>query len=99
MPAADKPRKGYSKVDWDEVSDTPELTEADFAKARPAREVLPADFLETAAKRRSRGAQKAPTKELVSLRLDRDVLAKFRERGRGWQVLINQALRKAAGLK
>jgi uncharacterized protein (DUF4415 family) len=99
MPAADKPRKGYSKADWDEVSDTPELTQADFVNARPARDVLPADFVDAAAQRRSRGPQKAPTKELVSLRLDRDVLAKFRERGRGWQVLINQALRKAAGLK
>ena len=99
MLKANEPRKGYSKKDWDEVADNPELTEADFAKARPAREVLPANFLESAAKRRARGPQKAPTKELVSLRLDRDVLAKFRERGRGWQGLLNQALRKAAGLK
>jgi uncharacterized protein (DUF4415 family) len=99
MLKANEPQKGYSKKDWDEVSDSPELTEADFAKARPAREVLPADFLELAAKRRARGPQKAPTKELVSLRLDRDVLTKFREQGRGWQVRINAALRKAAGLR
>jgi uncharacterized protein (DUF4415 family) len=99
MPTANEPRKGYSKEDWDEVSDNPELTGADFAKARSTREVLPADFLKAAAKRRSRGPQKRPTKELVSLRLDRDVLTKFRERGRGWQVLINQALRRAAGLR
>jgi uncharacterized protein (DUF4415 family) len=99
MPTTSKAPKGYSRKDWDEVSDTPELSEADFAKARPAREVLPAAFLDAAAKRRSRGPQKAPTKELVSLRLDRDVLAKFRERGRGWQVLLNEVLRKAAGLK
>jgi len=99
MLKANEPQKGYSKKDWDEVSDSPELTEADFAKARPAREVLPADFLERAAKRRARGPQKAPTKELVSLRLDRDVLTKFREQGRGWQVRINAALRKAAGLR
>jgi uncharacterized protein (DUF4415 family) len=43
-----------------------------------------------------RGKQKAPTKELVSLRLDRDVLAAFRSTGPGWQARINAALRKAA---
>jgi uncharacterized protein (DUF4415 family) len=41
----------------------------------------------------------APTgKELVSLRLDRDVLAHFQDEGPGWQERINDALRKAAGL-
>lgn len=37
-------------------------------------------------------------KELVSLRLDRDVLAHFQDEGPGWQERINDALRKAAGL-
>ena len=36
-------------------------------------------------------------KEMVSLRLDRDVLDHFQEDGPGWQARINQALRKAAG--
>ena len=36
-------------------------------------------------------------KELVSLRLDRDVLDHFQEEGPGWQDRINAALRKAAG--
>jgi uncharacterized protein (DUF4415 family) len=44
---------------------------------------------------------KAPSlpnaKELVSLRIDRDVLDHFQEDGPGWQDRINQALRKAAG--
>jgi uncharacterized protein (DUF4415 family) len=35
--------------------------------------------------------------ELVSLRIDRDVLDHFQEDGPGWQARINQALRKAAG--
>ncbi len=35
--------------------------------------------------------------ELVSLRIDRDVLDHFQEDGPGWQDRINQALRKAAG--
>jgi uncharacterized protein (DUF4415 family) len=44
---------------------------------------------------------KAPSlpnaKELVSLRIDRDVLEHFQEGGAGWQERINAALRKAAG--
>jgi uncharacterized protein (DUF4415 family) len=45
-------------------------------------------------------APKSPSlpaaKELVSLRIDRDVLEHFREAGSGWQDRINEALRKAA---
>jgi uncharacterized protein (DUF4415 family) len=37
-------------------------------------------------------------KELVSLRIDRDVLDHFQEAGPGWQDRINAALRKAAGI-
>ena len=37
-------------------------------------------------------------KEMVSLRLDKDVLEKFQEHGPGWQDRINATLRKAAGL-
>jgi uncharacterized protein (DUF4415 family) len=36
-------------------------------------------------------------KELVSLRIDQDVLEYFQESGSGWQDRINEALRKAAG--
>ncbi len=36
-------------------------------------------------------------KELVSLRIDQDVLEHFQESGPGWQDRINEALRKAAG--
>jgi uncharacterized protein (DUF4415 family) len=47
-------------------------------------------------------AVKAPSvpnaKELVSLRMDRDVLEHFQEGGPGWQDRINAALRKSAGL-
>ena len=46
-------------------------------------------------------ATKAPSlpgaKEMVSLRLDRDVLDHFQEGGPGWQDRINDALRKVAG--
>ena len=36
-------------------------------------------------------------KELVSLRVDRDVLEHFQEGGPGWQDRMTAALRKAAG--
>jgi len=36
-------------------------------------------------------------KELVSLRIDRDVLDHFQETGPGWQDRINEALRKLIG--
>jgi uncharacterized protein (DUF4415 family) len=36
-------------------------------------------------------------KELVSLRIDQDVLGYFQDGGPGWQERINEALRKAAG--
>jgi uncharacterized protein (DUF4415 family) len=46
-------------------------------------------------------AAKAPSipgaKEMVSLRIDRDVLDFFQADGPGWQDRINAALRKAAG--
>jgi len=76
--------------------DNPPLTDEMWARMRPAVEVAPEIV---AAYRRRRGPQKAPTKQLVSLRLDRDVIAHFRKRGTGWQGRINEALRKAARLK
>lgn len=36
-------------------------------------------------------------KEIVSLRIDREVLDHFQEAGPGWQDRINEALRKAIG--
>lgn len=36
-------------------------------------------------------------KEMISLRIDKDVLEYFQEDGPGWQERINDALRKAAG--
>jgi uncharacterized protein (DUF4415 family) len=50
--------------------------------------------------RRGRGRQKTPTKVLTTIRLDADVVAFFRAQGPGYQVRINEALRrvKARGL-
>ena len=44
--------------------------------------------------KRVRGAQKAPTKAMVTIRLDRDVIEHFKAGGEGWQSRINEALRR-----
>ena len=88
-----QPNPDYTQEDWDEVSDNPELTDEELANLRPAREVLPPELYE-AFKRKARGPQVAPTKQLVSLRLDPDVIAHFKAQGAGWQTRINKALRK-----
>ena len=63
---------------------------------RPAREAAPRNPCRWC--RRFRGPQKRPTKRLISLRLDPDVIEHFRSRGPGWQARINATLRKAVGL-
>ena len=48
-----------------------------------------------------RGAGRPPSanpKQQVTLRLDPDVLEKFRAMGKGWQSRINAELRKALGI-
>ncbi|WP_441229919.1 BrnA antitoxin family protein [Tardiphaga sp. 215_C5_N2_1] len=89
-------KRGYGAKDMREVSDTPELTKDDFAKAKPFAEALP-DLAKSI--RKGRGPNKAPTKTLVSLRLSPDVLTHFKSKGPGWQSKIDEVLRKAAGVK
>jgi uncharacterized protein (DUF4415 family) len=76
----------------DQDPDNPEWTAEDFGRARPASELHPeivAGYL------RTRGKQKAPTKVLVSLRLEREVVERLRASGPGWQSRANDMLRKA----
>jgi uncharacterized protein (DUF4415 family) len=82
----------YTQSDIDEVSDSPEITAEEMARARPFSEVFP-ELAESA--KRVRGKQKAPTKQLVSLRLDREVIDAFKSKGAGWQSLINETLKNA----
>lgn len=88
--------RGYTKADWDEVSDNPELTEEDFKLARPFAEVFP-DFAASIARNRGRPVAENPKKQ-VTLRLDADLIARYKASGKGWQSRINEDLRKAAGL-
>jgi uncharacterized protein (DUF4415 family) len=95
MPNAKK-KAPYSKQDMRDVSDTPELTAADFAQARPFSDAFP-DL--AASIRKGRGPNKAPTKKLVSLRLSPDVIEHFKATGAGWQSRIDETLRKAVKRK
>jgi uncharacterized protein (DUF4415 family) len=77
--------------------DAPEATDEDLAQAKPFEAVFPA--LADAMRKNLGGRPKAENpKVAVSLRLDPDVIAKFKERGPGWQSEMNRALREAAGL-
>ncbi len=72
----------------------PEWTEGDFARARPAAEVLSPAVLAAFGKARGRPKLEA-AKVAVNLRLDPDVLEAFKAGGPGWQTRINTALRDA----
>ena len=91
-----KQGKGFTKEDWDAVSDNPEWTEEDFTNASPFADVFP-DLADSIRRSRGRPALDNPKKQ-VTLRLDSDVVARFRADGPGWQSRINDILRKAAGL-
>ena len=81
----------------DEEGEVRELTEEDFARARPASEVLPeilgpeaaADLL----KPKTRGPQKKPRKTSTTIRLDAEVLDAFKAMGKGWQTRMSDILR------
>jgi uncharacterized protein (DUF4415 family) len=78
-----------SNADWEAV-DSPELTEADFAKMRPARDAAP----ELVEMQRRRGRPPvAEPKVPVNIRLSADVVDHFKAQGPGWQTRIDEALR------
>lgn len=84
-------------ADFDD--DAPELDEAWFARARPAREVLPESILSQF--KRSPGRPKAAaTKTHVSLRLSPRVIEHFKADGaEGWQTRLNAALEELVDAK
>lgn len=72
------------KTEYDEL---PELTDEMFNQA-----VYKVGGITKPAPRR-RGAQKAPTKVALNLRLPREVVDYFKFEGRGWQTKIGTALK------
>jgi uncharacterized protein (DUF4415 family) len=81
--------KKSTKTVWVDPDDAPELTREWFESA----DVYRGETLI------SRGRPKAANpKKAISLRVDADVLDRFKADGPGWQGRMNDVLRKAAGL-
>ena len=80
------------EIQPEEYDDIPELTDGFFEKA---------DFyIGDKLIRRGRGRPPLGVpKKLVSLRLDQEVIERFRAGGPGWQSRINAALRKHLGVE
>ncbi|GJD49408.1 hypothetical protein OPKNFCMD_2138 [Methylobacterium crusticola] len=83
--------------------DSPELTEADFARGTWRIGGTPVGEAEgraaAAAAARPRGRPpRSGGKQHLNLRVDHDVVAAYRATGPGWQGRMNDALRKAIGL-
>ena len=88
--------------DWIDPDDAPPLTSEFFEHGEIAvggKVIRPATgYLGPNGVVRGRPPLRGEAKRQVTLRLDPDVIAKFREDGPGWQGRINEALRKAVGL-
>lgn len=80
----------------DPVGEVRKLTQADFAEARPAVEVLPgllgAENASELLRKRGRPTVETP-KVFTAIRLDADIVAAFKTGGKGWQTRLNAALR------
>ena len=82
---------------WVDPDDSPEWTEAHFQHARLS---VGGKVMREAVgtwTRPGRPALENPKKQ-VTLRLDPDVVERFRATGKGWQSRINAELRKALGI-
>ena len=103
--------KQVSAGEWIDPDDAPELTDEMVEMAqysvggrviRPATGVLTKDGMKRVAPYTipipGRPPHGAEPKKQVTLRLDADLLEKFRAGGAGWQSRINATLRKAVGI-
>jgi uncharacterized protein (DUF4415 family) len=80
-----------SQEDWESV-DVPEATDAEFATARPFKEVFPAQY--QAWKKIGRPPVAAP-KVHIGFRLAADVVSAIRATGRGYNSRVEKVLRDA----
>jgi uncharacterized protein (DUF4415 family) len=77
--------------------DNPEWTAAEMKKARPALDVVGEVFGKHASAELRRGRGRPPKEDRKvnqTLRIAPDVLAAYRQQGKGWQTLINKVLRE-----
>jgi uncharacterized protein (DUF4415 family) len=80
--------------------ENPPLTDAQLATAKRGIGHLPKPMQEALLNShrsgRMRGKQVAPTKERITIRLNREAVAAFRKTGRGWQGRLNDEIVRAA---
>ncbi|OBX09081.1 toxin-antitoxin system, antitoxin component [Gallibacterium salpingitidis] len=81
-----------------------ELSKADFDAMKPLADVMPKEFIDMVLahqsemekqgkiKPRTRGKQKSPTKQAVTIRLSPEIIEAFKAEGKGWQSRINEVL-------
>lgn len=87
----DDPRIGRGKTDWKRVDAlTDKEIESAIASDPDAAPILDRAWFEKAE------LVLPEPKQAISFRMDADVLAWFREKGRGWQTQMNAVLRKYA---
>jgi uncharacterized protein (DUF4415 family) len=87
-PAADAAVLAAAESDPDALP----MTDAELARMRPAHEVHP-ELVAVSLRRRGRPRSPSP-KQQVTLRLDADVIAALRASGAGWQVRVNDVLKR-----
>lgn len=87
-------KSGPARRSRRDEDDSP-LTAAELRTARPARDAVP-HIVEAV---RRRGRPRGESKTLITLRLDKDLIATLRAGGEGWQTRINELLRAAVGLR
>jgi uncharacterized protein (DUF4415 family) len=75
------------ETDWTDPDDAPDLSAPDWAR----------HIEQTGTLSRGRPPSANP-KTSVTIRVDSDILSRFKAGGPGWQTRMNAALRKAAGL-
>jgi uncharacterized protein (DUF4415 family) len=73
--------------------DAPEATDEQIAQAKPFAEAFP-ELMASIRRGRGRPPVESPRQQ-ISIRLDADVIAKFKATGKGWQARMNEALRQA----
>ncbi|MDX5985949.1 BrnA antitoxin family protein [Sphingomonas echinoides] len=95
-------KPAIAAVSLDPADDAPEWTDEMFDVAEfsiSGKVIRPATgYLGPNGVVRGRPPQRDVAKRQVTLRLDPDVIERFRADGPGWQGRMNAALRKAAGL-
>ena len=75
------------------------LTDEQIAQARPFRDAFPelAASIDKEIAKRGRPPVESPRQQ-ISVRLDPEVIKRYKETGKGWQGRMNDDLRKAVGI-